>query len=133
MLRFDAAILDQFPPEQLLANSLLALLEAPPDNPHAARWFEHVELVLDTMPLSTGEYGIARNRCQSARRYRQAGEYGAARYELRLLLRGLSHHIDTSAPVAATVLWNGLKQSVPAQRNQSASRETDATAGESRP
>jgi hypothetical protein len=111
MLRFNVAILDQFPPDQLLANSLLALLEAPADNPHATRWFEYVELALDTMPLSTGEYGTARNRCQNARRYRQAGEHGAARYELRLLLKGLSHHIDASAPVAATVLWNGLSQS----------------------
>ena len=110
MLRFDVAILDQFSPDQLLANSLLALLEAPPDNPHTARWFEYVELALDTMPLSTDEYGTSRNRCQNARRYRRVGEYGAARYELRLLLKGLSHHVDTSAPVAATVLIDALSQ-----------------------
>ena len=110
MLRFDVAILDQFSPDQLLANSLLALLEAPPDNPHTDRWFEYVDLALDAMLLPTGEYGASRNRCQNARRYRRASEYGAARYELRLLLKGLSHHVDTSAPVAATVLMDAFSQ-----------------------
>lgn len=110
----DVAILDQFPPEQLLANSLLALLEALPDNPHAARWFEYVELALETMPLSTDEFGAAKNRCENARRYRQSNECGAAKFELRLLLKGLSHYIDTTAPVAASVLHpTGDNASVP--------------------
>ena len=43
-----------------------------------------IESFLDSLPLATDEYGLAQNRIRNARRYFQAREIGAARYELRL-------------------------------------------------
>jgi hypothetical protein len=42
---------------------------------------------VDALPLSTSEYAVTRNRLANTHRYLQAGEHGAARYEL-LLIRG---------------------------------------------
>jgi hypothetical protein len=44
---------------------------------------------LDSLPLATDEYGLAQNRIRNARRYYQAREVSAARYELRLLMCSL--------------------------------------------
>jgi hypothetical protein len=44
---------------------------------------------LEALPLTTAENAIVRNRLNNARGYLQAGERGAARYELRLLRRSL--------------------------------------------
>jgi hypothetical protein len=43
--------------------------------------------VLETLPLTTEEFGLAVNRLANAQRYFQSGERGAAWYELRLLRR----------------------------------------------
>ena len=40
-----------------------------------------IESFLDSLPLATDEYGLAQNRIRNARRYYQAREVGAARYE----------------------------------------------------
>jgi hypothetical protein len=45
--------------------------------------------VLEALPLTTAEFATARNRLENARSYLEAGERGAARYELRLLRRSL--------------------------------------------
>jgi hypothetical protein len=45
--------------------------------------------VLEVLPLTTAEFVTARNRLENARSYPEAGERGAARYELRLLRRSL--------------------------------------------
>ncbi len=42
--------------------------------------------MLSSLPLATDVYGLAENRLANARRYLDSGEFGAARYELRLLL-----------------------------------------------
>jgi hypothetical protein len=41
--------------------------------------------VLESLPLSTSEFGLARNRLNNAVKYLASAESGAARYELRLL------------------------------------------------
>lgn len=41
--------------------------------------------VLESLPLSTGEFGLASNRLNNAGKYIASAESGAARYELRLL------------------------------------------------
>ena len=46
--------------------------------------------LLESLPLSTTEFGVATNRLHSVFRYLESGECGAARYELRLLTRGLT-------------------------------------------
>ena len=40
-----------------------------------------IESFLQSLPLATDEYGLAQNRIRNARRYYQAREVGAARYE----------------------------------------------------
>jgi hypothetical protein len=41
--------------------------------------------VLESMPLASGEFAMARARTESLKRYADAREWGAADYELRLL------------------------------------------------
>jgi hypothetical protein len=51
--------------------------------------FELVRQILAALPLASEEFCVAGNRLANAQHYVQAGEPGAARFELRLLLRGL--------------------------------------------
>jgi hypothetical protein len=44
---------------------------------------------LEALPLTTAEFGLAVNRLANAERYLQAGERGAACFELNLLRRRL--------------------------------------------
>ena len=53
---------------------------------------DHLETVgslLESLPLSTGDYGIAQNRLRNAERYLRSQEHGAARFELQLLAGSL--------------------------------------------
>ena len=51
--------------------------------------YEQARQVLDSLPLTSEEFGVALNRLANAQRYLLSGERGAACYELRLLLRSL--------------------------------------------
>jgi hypothetical protein len=51
--------------------------------------FQEAHEALEALPLTAGEFATARNRLTNARSYREAGERGAALYELRLLWRTL--------------------------------------------
>jgi hypothetical protein len=51
--------------------------------------FEEIRRMLEALPLATAEFGLAINRVTNAQHYLHCSEYGAARYELRLLLRSL--------------------------------------------
>ena len=46
--------------------------------------------MLNALPLSTSEFGLAVNRLKNAHRYLVSDERGAARYELRMLLGTLN-------------------------------------------
>jgi hypothetical protein len=46
---------------------------------------------LEALPVATEEAAIMRNRLANARNYLEAGERGAARYELGLLACGLAN------------------------------------------
>jgi hypothetical protein len=50
---------------------------------------ESVRSLLESLPLSTGEYGIAQNRLRNAERYLRSQEHGAARFELQMLAGSL--------------------------------------------
>ena len=50
---------------------------------------DDVRCLLESLPLTTGEYGVARNRLRNAHRYLKSQERGAARFELRLLAGSL--------------------------------------------
>jgi hypothetical protein len=51
--------------------------------------FEQIRQALEALPLASAEFGLAVKRLVNARHYLQSGEYGAARFELRLLRRSL--------------------------------------------
>jgi hypothetical protein len=59
------------------------------DNDGTVADLKQVRRLLEALPLATGEFGLAVNRLANAQRYLNAGEHGAAQYELRLLLRSL--------------------------------------------
>jgi hypothetical protein len=48
-----------------------------------------LEMALEALPLSTGDFGLARNHLANACAYTAANEIGAARFELRRLQAGL--------------------------------------------
>ena len=73
----------------LLGEDLDELLKQPPDRKPPVARFERLYLLLEVLPLDTTEFGLAVNRLANARHYLASGEYGAARYELRLLRRSL--------------------------------------------
>jgi hypothetical protein len=50
---------------------------------------ESVRSLLESLPLSTGEYGIGQNRLRNAERYLKSQEHGAARFELQMLAGSL--------------------------------------------
>jgi hypothetical protein len=73
----------------LLCEGLGELLGRPAGHPTSAACWEPLRLLLEALPLDSTEFGLAVNRLANARRYLEAGEDGAARYELRLLRRSL--------------------------------------------
>jgi hypothetical protein len=50
---------------------------------------DQLRRLLEALPFDTTDFGLASNRLANARHYLESGEYGAARYELRLLRRSL--------------------------------------------
>jgi hypothetical protein len=73
----------------LLREGLDELLKQLSDHKPPVARFEWLRLLLEALPLDTTEFGLAQNRLANARRYLGSGEFGAARYELRLLRRSL--------------------------------------------
>jgi hypothetical protein len=65
--------------------------------PHARQLQEAADQ-LEALPLSCDEFGIACSRLQNAKRYIQAGERGAARWELDQLHKAAAHWNRTEAP-----------------------------------
>jgi hypothetical protein len=60
------------------------------DAPPADSW-NRAHKALEALPLTTEEAAVMRNRLANARNYLEAGERGAARYELRLLACNLAN------------------------------------------
>jgi hypothetical protein len=56
----------------------------------AAPAWEQMRQALEALPLDTGSFAVALNRLNNARTYWEGGETGAAQFELRLLLAGVS-------------------------------------------
>jgi hypothetical protein len=48
--------------------------------------FENLQALIESLPLASGEFGVASNRLRNAQRYLRSDEIGASLYELRLLL-----------------------------------------------
>jgi hypothetical protein len=55
---------------------------------------DDLRILLETLPLSTDEFGLACNRLTNTKRYLQANELGAAGWELRALRQQLQNRAD---------------------------------------
>jgi len=55
---------------------------------------EDMRFLLETLPLTTEQFGLATNRIQNAYRYFKASERGAARWELDALRQQLKNQFD---------------------------------------
>jgi hypothetical protein len=77
-------------PRALLCQGLDELQSQPSDHMPPVACFERLRLLLEAFPLDTTGFGLAVNRLSNAWHYLIAGECGAARFELRLLRRGLA-------------------------------------------
>jgi len=62
-----------------------------------------VRRILDAMALGTSTYDVAVARLNNAFRYIRSGEPGPAKYELRLLVNGLSLNKHNSKPISAKI------------------------------
>ena len=51
-----------------------------------------LQRLLEALPLSTEEFGLATNRLRNTSRYLRSQERGAARYELKMLARSLDRN-----------------------------------------
>jgi hypothetical protein len=67
-----------------------ALLEQARDHTPPADHWNTARKALEALPLTTEEAALMRNRLANARNYLEAGERGAANYELRLLACSLA-------------------------------------------
>ena len=64
--------------------------QASSGTPPAESW-DVARKALEALPLATEEAAVMRNRLANAQSYLEAGERGAARYELRLLACSLAN------------------------------------------
>ena len=71
---------------QLAVGRLRSLMQRLSDKERAAHDVDNLRTLFESLPLASGEFGLAVNRLQNAQRYLRSDEIGAARYELRLLL-----------------------------------------------
>ena len=55
---------------------------------------DHLQSLLETLPLSSDDFGIACNRLGNARRYLESNERGAARWELNALASQLRNQAN---------------------------------------
>jgi hypothetical protein len=55
---------------------------------------DDLRILLETLPLSTDEFGLACNRVTNAKGYLQSNELGAAMWELRALRQQLQNRAD---------------------------------------
>jgi hypothetical protein len=63
--------------------------------------------ILESLPLTTGEFGLARNRLNNAISYLACAQPGAARYELRLLEGSLRYWGEESDNQPSTNSYSG--------------------------
>jgi hypothetical protein len=76
--------------KDLLVRSLNQLVGQETDSHALTAKLTEESALLESLPPSTAEFGVATNRLRSVFRYLESGECGAARYELRMLTRGLT-------------------------------------------
>jgi hypothetical protein len=79
------------------------------DTPPADSW-DLAHKALEALPLATEEAAVMRNRLANARSYLEAGERGAARYELRRLACSMANkHLLPRTATAPALSANPLR------------------------
>ncbi len=99
------ATLTESPSVQGWRNSFVVLgrlLQPRSSLSHACRQLDAVKSWLETLPLSTSQYGLACNHLTNMAFYLKANERGAAIFELNML-RGALNHIDDRFPGFASM------------------------------
>jgi hypothetical protein len=77
--------------QHLSAAQLLALLQQPTEhsNQEITRQFENVHRLIESLPLTSAEYGFAHNWLTSARELWEAGDLATAHYQVTAVARKL--------------------------------------------
>ena len=79
---------------QLAVGNLVRLIRSLESGDDPSDDFPEVRQLLESLPMATGEFGLATNRLKNARRYLQSREPGGARWELAALLDSLRREND---------------------------------------
>ncbi len=79
---------------QLAVGNLVRLIRRLESGDDPSDDFPEIHQLLKSLPMATGEFGLANNRLKNARRYLQSREPGGARWELAALLDSLRHKSD---------------------------------------
>src|SRR5260370_23157802 len=74
---------------RLATGRLQSLMRNLSNSDRTANELYRLRTMVESLPLSSGEFCVAMNRLRNAQRYLTGNEIGAARYELRLLLGSL--------------------------------------------
>ena len=74
---------------QLAVENLVRLIRKLDAGENPSDDFLEVGQLLESLPMASGEFGLAKNRLKNARRYMQSRERGGARWELAALLDSL--------------------------------------------
>ena len=70
---------------KLATGRLRSLMQRLSNKERAADELDNLRTLIESLPLASGDFGVAMNRLRNAQRYLRSDEIGAARYELRLL------------------------------------------------
>ncbi|PAY17508.1 hypothetical protein CKO51_20810 [Rhodopirellula sp. SM50] len=68
---------------------------------------EHAFSLLETLPLSSSEYGVARLRLTNAKNYLTANEHGAAAWEIRTVMLALRANVVDGHRQLKALQWTG--------------------------
>jgi hypothetical protein len=81
--------------------NLLAFLQQPGKAPatEVGSQFGHVHRLIESLPLTSGEYCFAHNWLSSGRKLWEAGEYATACYQVTAVAKKLNLLAKTSTPV----------------------------------
>lgn len=77
-------------PVKRLINTIARAIEKTKHGLRVDREIDEASSLLESVPMTTEEFGYSRNRLRNAKRYVNSGEFGAASWELGTLRKLLS-------------------------------------------
>ena len=92
MLSFTHPVNDeQDPVQHALSQTIRALQTINLSPTDAAPRLAHLRDLLECLPMATQEFELLQQRSRNVSRYLASGEFGAAKWELKLLTKSLEH------------------------------------------